>query len=85
MTQTNQRWMLSIEKEVLCEGTSFVLGLAVVFSSYDNFNLQYQHDAACTLEFIQRSDQGTKSHWENSDRPGPPPALHKPPFDMSHS
>ncbi|KAK0155310.1 Sterile alpha motif domain-containing protein 3 [Merluccius polli] len=70
MTQTNQSWMLSIEKEVLCEGTSFVLGLAVLFSSFYNFNLQYQHDAACTLEFIQRScidinpERGTKASSE---------------------
>ena len=53
VTQTDQ-WMMSIEKEVMCEGTSFLLGLAVLFSSYYNFNMQYQHDAACTLEFIQR-------------------------------
>ncbi|XP_029907498.1 uncharacterized protein LOC115359266 [Myripristis murdjan] len=70
MTQSNQRWMMSIEKVVLCEGTSFVLGLAVVFSSYYNFNLHYQHDAACTLEFIQRScidinpERGTKASRE---------------------
>lgn len=54
MTETTQHWMLSAEKEVLCERTSSVLGLAVLFASYYNFNLQYQHDAACTLEFIQR-------------------------------
>lgn len=53
MTQANN-WMISIEEEVLCEGTSFSFGLAVLFSSYYIFNLQYQHDAACTLEFIQR-------------------------------
>ena len=57
MAETNperQRWMLSIEKEVLCEGTSFMVGLAVLFASYYNFNLVYEPTAASTLEFIQR-------------------------------
>lgn len=40
---------------MVCEGTTFVSGLAVLFASYYNFNLQYQDEAACTLEFIQRS------------------------------
>uniref|UniRef100_A0A672HZP7 Uncharacterized protein n=1 Tax=Salarias fasciatus TaxID=181472 RepID=A0A672HZP7_SALFA len=53
---TARRWMRSIDHEVLCEGSSFVLGLAVLFATYYNFNLHYQHDAACTLEFIQRYD-----------------------------
>lgn len=50
-----RHWMLSIEGQVVCEGTTFVSGLAVLFASYYNFNLQYQDEAACTLEFIQRS------------------------------
>ncbi|KAL7387124.1 hypothetical protein ABVT39_018690 [Epinephelus coioides] len=49
-----RHWMLSIEGQVVCEGTTFVSGLAVLFASYYNFNLQYQDEAACTLEFIQR-------------------------------
>ncbi|XP_051787228.1 uncharacterized protein LOC127529021 [Erpetoichthys calabaricus] len=55
-TLSNQRWMVSIEGRVVCEGTqpSFVSGLAAVFASYYNFNLQYQEEAACTLEFVQR-------------------------------
>ncbi|KAM3613074.1 uncharacterized protein V6R79_019711 [Siganus canaliculatus] len=53
MTDPTDHWMLSTEKEVLCEGNSFVDGLAVLFSCYYNFNLQYRPDAAGTLEFIQ--------------------------------
>lgn len=47
MTEKKQWWMLSIKQEVLPEGTSFVFGIAVLFSSYYNFNLNSQHDAAC--------------------------------------
>ncbi|KAJ8351966.1 hypothetical protein SKAU_G00234420 [Synaphobranchus kaupii] len=62
-----QSWMLSIEGQVVCEGTSFLSGLAALFASYYNFNLQYQDEAACTLEFIQRCfidinpERGTKT------------------------
>ncbi|KAK0134928.1 Protein ALP1-like [Merluccius polli] len=55
---------------LIVAGSSFVLGLAVLFSSFYNFILQYQHDAACTLEFIQRScidinpERGTKASSE---------------------
>ncbi|XP_041839467.1 uncharacterized protein LOC121638641 [Melanotaenia boesemani] len=64
---SDQRWMVSIEGQVVCEGASFVMGLAVVFTCFYNFNLQYQDEAACILEFIQRScvginpERGTKA------------------------
>ncbi|XP_030609515.1 uncharacterized protein LOC115797158 [Archocentrus centrarchus] len=50
------RWMISLEGSVICEGIqpTFLSGLAAVFSTYYIFNLQYQANAACTLEFIQR-------------------------------
>ncbi|XP_067217734.1 uncharacterized protein [Chanodichthys erythropterus] len=53
---SNQRWMLSLEGQVVCEGAqpSFITGLAALFASFYNFNLQYQEEAACTLEFVQR-------------------------------
>ncbi|KAI7790383.1 hypothetical protein IRJ41_019963 [Triplophysa rosa] len=35
-------------------GPTFLTGLAAVFAVYYVFNLQYQDEAACTLEFIQR-------------------------------
>ncbi|KAL4008055.1 hypothetical protein ACER0C_001907 [Sarotherodon galilaeus] len=62
------RWMISLEGHIICEGIqpTFLSGLAAVFSIYYIFNLQYQDDAACTLEFIQRRliginpDRGTK-------------------------
>ncbi len=36
--------------------TTFLTGLAAVFAIYYMLNLQYQEEAACTLEFIQRWD-----------------------------
>ena len=33
---------------------TFSMGLAAVFAIYYIFNFQYQEEAACTLEFIQR-------------------------------
>ncbi|TRY83124.1 hypothetical protein DNTS_020643 [Danionella cerebrum] len=44
--------MLSMEGHVVCEGAqpNFVSGLAALFSTFYNFNLQYQEEAACTLE-----------------------------------
>ncbi|TRY93720.1 hypothetical protein DNTS_002151 [Danionella cerebrum] len=53
---SNRRWMLSMEGHVVCEGAqpNFVSGLAALFSTFYNFNLQYQEEAACTLEFVQR-------------------------------
>ncbi|RXN38240.1 hypothetical protein ROHU_001301 [Labeo rohita] len=53
---SNQRLMLSVEGQVVCEGEqpNIVSGLAALFASFYNFNLQYQKEAACSLEFIQR-------------------------------
>ncbi|XP_034552593.1 uncharacterized protein LOC117822073 [Notolabrus celidotus] len=64
------RWMISIESHVICEGIqpSFITGLAAVFSTYYVFNLQYQDEAARTLEFVQRRliginpERGTKAN-----------------------
>ncbi|ROL50093.1 hypothetical protein DPX16_1106, partial [Anabarilius grahami] len=64
-----QRWMLSLEGQIVCEGiqSTFVTGLASFFSCFYIFNLQYQEEAACTLEFIQRRfvginpEKGTKA------------------------
>ncbi|KAJ8369331.1 hypothetical protein SKAU_G00093590 [Synaphobranchus kaupii] len=62
MLMTTQKWMLSIEGQVVCEAQSstatFVSGIAAVFASFYNFNLQYQEEAECTLKFIQRSFLG---------------------------
>uniref|UniRef100_A0A3P8S092 Uncharacterized protein n=1 Tax=Amphiprion percula TaxID=161767 RepID=A0A3P8S092_AMPPE len=62
------RWMISLEGHVLFEGIqpTFVTGLPALFSVYYIFNLQYQDEAACTLEFIQRfiginPERGTKA------------------------
>ncbi|CAM4597495.1 unnamed protein product [Leuciscus chuanchicus] len=51
-----QRWMLSLEGQIVCEGiqSTFVTGLASFFPCFSIFNLQYQEEAACTLEFIPR-------------------------------
>ncbi len=48
-------WMITLEVRVISEGiTPTVLtGLAAVFAIY-MLNLQYQEEAACTLEFIQK-------------------------------
>ncbi|CAL8238261.1 unnamed protein product [Merluccius merluccius] len=63
--------MISLEGHVQCEGIqpTFMTGLAALFSLYYIFNLQYQEDAACTLEFIQRRfiginpERGSKASW----------------------
>lgn len=48
-------WMLSVEKQVVIPPRpNFSAGLAALFSTYYNFNLEYQEKASCTLEFIQR-------------------------------
>ncbi|KAK7896164.1 hypothetical protein WMY93_021489 [Mugilogobius chulae] len=49
-------WKVSLEGTIISEGNPANLrtGLATVFSTFYNFNLQYQEEAACTLEFIQR-------------------------------
>lgn len=51
-----RQWKISLEGRIICTGIqpTFITGLAAVFSTYYNFNLQYQEEAACTLEFIQR-------------------------------
>ncbi|KAK0147739.1 hypothetical protein N1851_012559 [Merluccius polli] len=70
---TTGRWMISPEGHVQCEGIqpTFMTGLAALFSLYYIFNLQYQEDAACTLEFIQRPrgawrccGSGGKGRWQ---------------------
>lgn len=49
------RFMLSIDGMVVNDHIStFVAGLAMLFSSYYNFNIMYPVDCAATLEFIQR-------------------------------
>uniref|UniRef100_A0A3Q2QF48 Si:ch211-111e20.1 n=1 Tax=Fundulus heteroclitus TaxID=8078 RepID=A0A3Q2QF48_FUNHE len=66
---TAGHWMISLESHIVCEGIqpTFVTGLAALFSMYYIFNLQYQEEAACTLEFIQRRfldinpERGTKA------------------------
>ncbi|XP_066515946.1 uncharacterized protein [Hoplias malabaricus] len=64
-----QGWMISLEGHVICEGVlpAFLTGLATMFAIYYVFNLQYQEEASCTLEFIQRRfiginpERGTKT------------------------
>lgn len=53
-----QRWMVNLEGHILCEGIqpTFLTGLAALCSTFYTFNLQYQKETACTLEFIQRLD-----------------------------
>ena len=53
---TIKGWMITFEGRVISEGVTptFATGLAAVFAIYYIFNLQYQDEAACTLEFIQR-------------------------------
>ena len=48
-------WMLAIEKKVvITTHASFSAGLAALFAVYYTFNLEYQEEASCVLEFIQR-------------------------------
>ncbi len=56
------RWMISLEGRVICEcvQSSFLTALATLFAVYYVFNLQYQEEASCTLEFLQRCD--TQNH-----------------------
>ncbi|KAI9537330.1 hypothetical protein NQZ68_026460 [Dissostichus eleginoides] len=66
---TGRRWMITLEGRVIFEGITptFLTGLTAVFAIYYVFNLQYQEEAACTLEFIQRRfiginpERGTKA------------------------
>ncbi|KAI9524910.1 hypothetical protein NQZ68_014445 [Dissostichus eleginoides] len=58
---TTGLWMITLEGRVISEGITptFLTGLAAVFAIYYIFNLQYQEEAACTVEFIQ---SGADSH-----------------------
>ncbi|XP_072769410.1 uncharacterized protein [Nerophis lumbriciformis] len=66
---TIQRWMISMEGDVICEGVqpSFISGLAALLATYYVFNLEYQEEGARTLEFVQRRfigvnpERGTKA------------------------
>ncbi|KAI4832563.1 hypothetical protein KUCAC02_015526 [Chaenocephalus aceratus] len=66
---TGRRWMITLDGRVISEGITptFLTGLTAVFAIYYVFNLQYQEEAACTLEFIQRRfiginpESGTKA------------------------
>ncbi len=52
---TATQWMLSIEGQVVMNPhPNFMAGFAALFATYYNFNLVYQHEASCTLEFVQR-------------------------------
>lgn len=52
---TATQWMLSIEGQVvLNQHPNFMAEFAALFATYYNFNLVYQHEASCTLEFVQR-------------------------------
>uniref|UniRef100_A0A3B1KH65 Uncharacterized protein n=1 Tax=Astyanax mexicanus TaxID=7994 RepID=A0A3B1KH65_ASTMX len=52
-TLTSANWMMSIEGQVvLSSHPNFAAGLAALFASFYNFNLEYQKEAS-TLEFIQ--------------------------------
>ncbi|XP_072320750.1 uncharacterized protein [Eucyclogobius newberryi] len=63
-----RHWKVSLEGSIVSDGIqpTFGTGLAAVFSTYYNFNLEYPDEAACTLEFIQRRfiginpERGTK-------------------------
>ncbi|KAL1006771.1 hypothetical protein UPYG_G00076820 [Umbra pygmaea] len=54
----SKKWMLSIEGKVLIQPTDhqtdFTSALAVLFTAYYVFNIEYQVEAATTMEFIQR-------------------------------
>ncbi|KAM6945201.1 uncharacterized protein PEZ65_002855 [Lycodopsis pacificus] len=53
-----KRWMLSIEGRVVFTHSppvpDFATALAVLFASFYVFNIEYQVEAATTLEFVQR-------------------------------
>lgn len=53
------KWMLSIEGRVVIPGIpdeipDFTTALAVLFTSFYVFNIEYQVEAVTTLEFVQR-------------------------------
>ncbi|XP_067283842.1 uncharacterized protein [Pseudorasbora parva] len=53
-----KKWMLALEGKVVMESSDhqldFTSALAVLFGSFYVFNIEYQEEAASTLEFIQR-------------------------------
>jgi len=53
-----KKWMLALEGKVVIESShlqlDFTSALAVLFGSFYVFNIEYQEEAASTLEFIQR-------------------------------
>ncbi|KAK7149155.1 hypothetical protein R3I94_008687 [Phoxinus phoxinus] len=55
---TSKKWMLCVEGKVVIQSVNpqddFTSALAVFFASFYIFNLEYQAEAASTLEFIQR-------------------------------
>ena len=53
-SSAESKWLVSTEGRVLCEGSSFLTGLSVLFACYYVFKLEYQDDSSSTLEFIQR-------------------------------
>ncbi|KAG2470476.1 TRPM7 protein, partial [Polypterus senegalus] len=68
-------WMLSIEGQVVMgPHHDFVNGIATIFASYYNFNLQYPEDASSTLEFIQREKLEVRNHgsyyWGDKEEAG---------------
>ncbi|KAI7811079.1 hypothetical protein IRJ41_010126 [Triplophysa rosa] len=80
-----QQWMISFEGQIICAGIqpSFLSGLAAVFAIFYTFNVEYQAEAACTLEFIQRRfiginpEKGTKGGRDVSKRTGKVPQKKK--------
>ena len=53
-----ENWMVSVQGKVLIymshRNTSFIAAFAVLFASFYCYNLEYQEEAAVTLELIQR-------------------------------
>ncbi|KAG1959886.1 hypothetical protein F2P79_006002 [Pimephales promelas] len=63
--------MLSIEGQVvLNQHPNFMAEFAALFATYYNFNLVYQHEASCTLEFVQRCLPRTSMKVERPQRRG---------------
>ncbi|XP_048856979.1 uncharacterized protein LOC125724070 isoform X2 [Brienomyrus brachyistius] len=54
----SRKWMLAMEGKLVIEAThlqlDFTCALAVLFAAYYVFNMEYEGEAATTLEFIQR-------------------------------
>ncbi|XP_063968189.1 uncharacterized protein LOC129255643 [Lytechinus pictus] len=69
------QWMVMVESRVIGHSSSttegFLCGVAYLFATYYNLNLEYPSTAAATLEFIQRcllgiSPDGSKCHASKS-------------------